>query len=105
MHKHNLVHCNVKPSNVMLFKHLKWKIIDLHSAARVGESSVGGDDVAYVAPEVLKAELAGQKAMAADPAVDMWAFGIIAYEVLTGDPTDPWTGDLIDGDRAEILWR
>ena len=36
LHSHNVVHCDLKPHNLVLFG-LKWKVIDLESARRAGE--------------------------------------------------------------------
>jgi serine/threonine protein kinase len=40
----------------------------------------------YAAPEVLQAFEAGEKTIHASPALDIWAIGVIAYELLTDTP-------------------
>jgi serine/threonine protein kinase len=37
----------------------------------------------YAAPELLAAEKAGEAAVTADPAADVWALGLVAFELLT----------------------
>ena len=43
----------------------------------------------YTPPEVIHSLEAGSRTIVADPAADMWAFGAIAYELLTGAPIFP----------------
>ena len=38
----------------------------------------------YVAPETMRAEANGQTTIVPETSIDMWAFGILGYEVLTG---------------------
>ena len=40
----------------------------------------------YAAPEVLHALEAGSSTVIVDPAVDIWALGVIAFELLTEEP-------------------
>jgi serine/threonine protein kinase len=48
-----------------------------------GETSPLTFSLAYAAPEVIAAFRNGERTLVADPAADMWALGIIAYEILT----------------------
>ena len=43
----------------------------------------------YAAPEVVHALEAGSREIHVDPAVDIWAVGVIAYELLTGERAFP----------------
>lgn len=38
----------------------------------------------YASPEVIQAEQRGQATLALETFADMWSFGIMAFEVLTG---------------------
>lgn len=39
----------------------------------------------YAAPEVIRAHAAGHREMPAHPAADVWALGVMAFEMLTGE--------------------
>jgi serine/threonine protein kinase len=41
--------------------------------------------LAYAAPEIIAAFEAGEKTHVASPAADIWALGVIAFEMLTGE--------------------
>lgn len=54
----------------------------------------------YAAPEVVHALEAGEKAIRVEPAVDVWAIGVIAFELLTGERAFPSHTGARDGDQA-----
>lgn len=69
----------------------------------------------YTAPEVLSALESGCDTILVDAAVDMWAVGVIAFELLTGEPAFQAVGwpspqsqqpvrDAIAG-RAQLPWE
>lgn len=79
------MHCDVKPSNVMLFaKDVAWKFIDLDNAQKAGEKRAVCFTTPYAAPEVLRKWQEDGELPIAQPSLDVWSFGILAYEVLTG---------------------
>lgn len=41
----------------------------------------------YAAPEIILAQEAGSRTLAVDPAADIWALGVTAYELLSGGRT------------------
>lgn len=41
----------------------------------------------YAAPEIVLAQEAGSRTLAVDPAADIWALGVTAYELLSGGRT------------------
>ena len=99
MHDAGLVHLNIKPSNIMWFPQGgHWSITDFGFCARVGEAAPVASTLAYSAPEVVRAYLSSQDCMAAAPAMDCWALGIVALELFAGTPTF----DLVQGGPVQV---
>ena len=88
-HARGLVHRDVKPENVLISRTGEVKVADfglVTAAAQAGASHAGMilGTVAYLAPEQVTTG-------AADARSDVYAAGVLAYELLTGVP--PYTGD------------
>jgi len=87
-HAAGIVHCDVKPGNIMLLSDGTVKILDFglaraKSADYAASSGVVGT-VAYMAPEQLRND-------PVDARADLWALGVILYEMLCG--ARPFVGD------------
>ena len=80
-----------------------WKLIDLKGASMAGDWTVVDAAVGkYSAPEIRYAERLGRQRVHLDPPADMWSFGVIALETLTGKPftlsfCESISGGLIQG--------
>jgi eukaryotic-like serine/threonine-protein kinase len=88
VHDRGYVHCDLKPENVVIGTH-DTRILDFGLAAAEGEAitqpgSVVGT-VHYLAPEQLRT------GTAIDRRVDIYAFGVIAFEMIAGQP--PFVGE------------
>ncbi|WP_300018649.1 Stk1 family PASTA domain-containing Ser/Thr kinase [Pseudonocardia sp.] len=88
-HRLGLVHRDVKPENVLISYTGDVKVADFGlvvAAAQAGASHVGTimGTVAYLSPEQVATG-------AADPRSDVYAAGVLLYELLTGTP--PYVGD------------
>jgi serine/threonine-protein kinase len=88
-HRRGLVHRDVKPENVLVSRTGEVKVGDfglVTAAAQAGVSHAGMilGTVAYLSPEQVTTG-------AADARSDVYAAGVLAYELLTGAP--PFTGD------------
>ncbi|MEW6281478.1 MAG: serine/threonine-protein kinase, partial [Candidatus Eremiobacterota bacterium] len=96
-HSCGVVHRDLKPENLMLTEQEDLKVMDFGLARRCAESerltqtgaSLGTPN--YMAPEQIRGT-------SYDPAIDQYALGVIAYELLTGQP--PFHGD----DPLQVLF-
>lgn len=88
-HREGLVHRDVKPENVLISDGGDVKIADFGLVRAIAEAKITSTSVilgtaAYLSPEQVSS---GD----ASPASDVYAVGILTYELLTG--TTPFTGD------------
>jgi serine/threonine protein kinase len=85
MHAAGYVHRDIKPGNIMLLpRKNSWTVIDFGCTARTGELAPLSFTMQYCPPEVIEAYLAKEKYIVAAEAVDAWAMGVVAFELLTG---------------------
>lgn len=98
-HDSLLIHRDVKPGNLMITARDTLKILDFGLSRIVG----GAEDPAritgtpfYMAPEQLRGD-------AVDPRTDVWALGVVLYEMLTG--SRPFDGSGFASIRAAVLHR
>jgi serine/threonine-protein kinase len=88
-HHQGLVHRDVKPENVLISDSGEVKIADFGLVRAIAEAKITSTSVilgtaAYLSPEQVST---GD----ASPASDVYAVGVLTYELLTGDT--PFTGD------------
>lgn len=97
LHDNGFIHRDIDPSNVMITKNGKVKLIDLGIAKSLEAESVNsehltatGDFVgkpAFAAPELVRGDVAHQ-----DETTDIYAVGIMLYQMVTGKL--PFTGSM-----------
>jgi tetratricopeptide (TPR) repeat protein/class 3 adenylate cyclase len=87
-HSHGIIHRDVKPSNVILLRDDRLKILDFGVAKVNGLSLTATGTpigtVAYMSPEQIRGEQIDHRA-------DIWAVGVVLYEMVTGRL--PFAGD------------
>jgi serine/threonine protein kinase len=83
LHRHELLHADIKPANVMMDRGF-CKLIDLSLASRPGRAVRGRGTRAYMAPEQAR----GGRISAA---TDVWGIGTVLYAAAVGAP--PFPGD------------
>ena len=91
-HERGIVHCNLKPSNIMLTSESHAKLMDFGLARTVAEEAGDSqeetlanltqegstlENLSYMSPE----QVLGREA---DPRSDIFSFGVILYEMVTG---------------------
>ena len=108
-HEKGIVHRDLKPANIKITPDAVVKVLDFGLAkASAGESqsatvTMGGTregtilgTAAYMSPDQARG-------LAVDKRTDIWAFGCVVYEMLTGHP--PFSGETVSDTIAAILGR
>jgi len=82
-HRANLVHCDLKPQNVLVTRDDRVKVADFGIARAITEASQHlADSQVWGTPQYISPEQAA--GMAPTPASDVYAIGVIMFEMLTG---------------------
>jgi tetratricopeptide (TPR) repeat protein len=93
LHRRGIIHRDLKPGNVLVIGHTV-KVLDFGLAALIGQEAVSAGTLWYMAPELLQ----GQPA---SPASDLYAVGMLAYELLAG--WHPFAGQA--GDITQLIFQ
>jgi serine/threonine-protein kinase len=85
-HRAGLVHCDVKPQNILLNDELIAKIADFGIARALGRSAAGEDpskgELVWGSPQYISPEQAAGEMLT--PASDIYSTGVMLFELLTG---------------------
>jgi len=86
LHALSVVHRDLKPSSVMYFpQDGRWKLIDLDTAAIIGEEAKICCTLEYACPELIIADSRKETRMVTQTSMDLFSLGIICFEVITGE--------------------
>lgn len=96
LHDLGIVHRDVKPENVLVDKHGRARLLDFDLSARIGadEPAVVAGTIAYLSPEQARAEPPA-------PSADLYGFGAMLYQALTGQV--PFTGSVDEVLKAHAV--
>jgi serine/threonine protein kinase len=84
IHSQNIIHRDVKPANILIDREYGGRIADFGISRFEGrsQSMMAIGTPMYMAPETLEGEIPTKK-------VDVFAFGLILYEILVGESVFP----------------
>ena len=84
-HEQDIIHCDLKPGNIMIYDNEKAKVMDFGVAKKLADNDTGARTVAgtpaYMAPEQQKGFMRKQS--------DIYSLALCLYEALVGQV--PWT--------------
>ncbi|UCC96988.1 MAG: serine/threonine-protein kinase [Phycisphaerales bacterium] len=106
-HEHDVIHRDLKPGNIKITPEGKVKVLDFGLAKALGGETVDQHSTitepgrivgtpAYMSPEQVRGQTA-------DKRTDIWSFGCVLYEMLTGRV--PFEGKTISDTLAAVLDR
>jgi serine/threonine protein kinase len=84
-HAHGIIHCDIKPENILVRRDGYIKVLDFGLARQIGRdaTAVGiAGTPRYMSPEQVRAELLS-------PATDIYSLGLVLYELVTGQHAFP----------------
>lgn len=95
LHRRGVIHCDLKPSNVLIDASGVVRLIDFGIASAPDGASKSSGTINYLAPELLTG---APLSMAAD----LYAVGVMAYEFYAG--RHPFEGDDVSGILVRVLY-
>src|SRR5262249_6745898 len=103
LHEAGIIHRDLKPGNILLAADGTLKVVDFGVAEGLGGEDPGltGSGMVLGTARYMSPEQARGEAKHVGPAADVWALGVILYELLTGRP--PFRDAVYEVTVARIL--
>jgi tetratricopeptide (TPR) repeat protein len=98
-HARDIVHRDIKPANIMVGPRDEVKVVDFGLAKAAGTEGLTRTGVVMGTAQYLSPEQVGGRPV--DPRSDLWAVGMVLYEMLTGQPA--FRGEGLEATLAAIL--
>jgi eukaryotic-like serine/threonine-protein kinase len=114
-HENGIIHRDLKPANIKLTPDGRVKVLDFGLAKALNEESTSSamsqsptislaatqagiilGTAAYMSPEQAKGKIVDRRA-------DIWAFGVVVYEMLTG--RSMFTGETVSETMAQVIMK
>ena len=103
-HEHGFLHCDLKPSNILMDREGRPHVTDFGLAKRTSEdSAVSVSGAILGTPSYMAPEQASGSRKGLSPATDVYGLGAIFYELLTGGP--PLRADTVMETVIAVLER
>lgn len=104
IHKHDIIHKDIKPANILINGEGQYMISDFGISTRLRNTmrrsereNTGSGTIAYMPYEALKKDPVDSFAR------DIWAFGASVYEIMTGDvPFGDYGGITQNGEHGKV---
>jgi serine/threonine-protein kinase len=98
-HRHGVLHCDVKPHNVIVTPSGQAKLVDFGIArAATASGTLRADEIAGSVPYLAPEQVSGARV---DARTDVYALGIVLYAMLTG--RTPFEADTVSASLAQRL--
>jgi serine/threonine protein kinase len=101
LHDNNIIHCDIKPENILITHYDVCKLCDFGLAidTRMHQANKFGGTLEFIAPEVFHLDKNNETHY--NEAIDMWAIGCVTYELIYS--SSPFMSDTADEIKNNIL--